>query len=71
MFIFTCASDGRAEHGTNRTRPEDAPFVAELDDYYMNINEQMVLEALPIADMFSSFELKRQDVDLYFWGIKK
>jgi hypothetical protein len=70
MFVFTCASDGRAEHGTNRTRPEDAPFVAELDDYYMNINPEMVLNALPISEMFSSYELKRQGVDLYFWGIK-
>jgi hypothetical protein len=37
----------------------------------MNINPDMVLDALPISEMFSSYELKRQDVDLYFWGIKK
>mgnify|MGYP001556421506 FL=1 len=34
LFLFTCASTGRPEHGTNRTKPQDSPATT---DYYRNL----------------------------------
>ena len=39
LFIFTCATTGRPEHGTKRTSPSDSPFTSkaeDCEDYYMN-----------------------------------
>jgi hypothetical protein len=70
MFIFTCATDGRHEHGTRRTSPEDSPAT---QDYYMNINEDHVREALNIEAEFDEweFDINHRTHDLYFYGIKK
>ena len=70
MFIFTCATDGRHEHGTRRTSPSDSPAT---QDYYMNINEGHIRQALYIENEFSEFEFQVNDFthDLYFYGIKK
>ncbi len=70
LYLFTCASDGRHEHGTSRTDGWASPFT---NDYYMNLNEDMVMKNLPIGKMFSDFEFKTNNssFDLYFWGIKK
>jgi len=70
MVIFTCASDGRPEHGTTRTSPADSPAT---NDYYMNLNKEHFLEAFHIKNMFSKylFEYNPVTCDLYFWGIKK
>ena len=38
LFIFTCASEGRAEHGTTRTSTSDAPLLkGEWANYYKNL----------------------------------
>lgn len=70
LYLFTCASDGRAEHGTSRSADRASPFTNE---YYMNLNENLVRKHLPIEKMFSIFEFdtNNQSHDLYFWGIKK
>jgi len=70
LFIFTCATDGRHEHGTRRTSPEDSPAT---QDYYMNINESHVRAALDIENEFSEFEFEvnNNTYDLYFYGIKQ
>lgn len=69
LYLFTCACDGRAEHGTYRTDGWASPFT---NDYYMNLNEDIVRKNLPIEKMFSQFEFttNNQSHDLYFWGIK-
>lgn len=77
LFIFSCATDGRHEHGTRRTSPENSPFTAEAGeewmDYYMNINEGHVRSAINVDDIFSKYEFSigHETHDLYFWGIKK
>ena len=74
MFIFTCASTGRAEHGTRRTSPQDAPLLeGEWSDYYKNLTEQDVREVLDIEKIFVDFQFfyEKNHKDLYFWGIKK
>ena len=69
MFLFTCATEGRPEHGTQRTSPGDAPFVPT---YYKNLVESDIREALDIEASFSQFAFhsRQNPADLYFWGIK-
>jgi hypothetical protein len=71
FVIFTCASDGRPEHGTTRTTPEDSPFTLNWD-YYKNLNEQDFRSQLNIDTMFTNYEFtfNPHSHDLYFWGIK-
>jgi SAM-dependent methyltransferase len=70
LVLMTCASPGRAEHGTRRTTPEDAPLVDW--DYYSNRKA---------ADFTGSIDLRTQlavwmfctDIsfcDLFFAGFR-
>ncbi len=75
LVIFTCASNGRHEHGTKRTSPQDSPATT---DYYRNLNENdfreaLSLEGTQIEELFSksAFEYNPVTCDLYFWGVKK
>jgi SAM-dependent methyltransferase len=70
MVIFTCASEGRHEHGTTRTSPADSPATT---DYYENRVEKDFREVFDIERLFSKhlFEYNPITCDLYFWGIKK
>jgi|SRR5665213_1664100 len=77
MFLFTCASIGRAEHGTTRSdQGVNAPLLSnhgEWGDYYKNLNEQDIRAVLDVDGIFSEyhFEYEPDAYDLYFWGIKK
>ena len=76
LFIFTCATTGRAEHGTRRTTPEDAPLLQsdiEWSDYYKNLTETDIREVLNIETNFSLFEFSTNPIshDLYFYGFKE
>ena len=76
MFTFTCASTGRAEHGTRRMGPQDAPLLQDYDnwgDYYKNLTEEDIRKVINVDDTFSEyyFEYNAGSYDLYFWGIKK
>lgn len=71
FVIFTCATEGRPEHGTTRTTPEDSPFTLEWD-YYRNLTEQDFRNSLNFDSMFQRYEFSTNNHshDLYFWGIK-
>lgn len=76
LFVFTCATTGRDEHGTARTSPGDAPLLAnygEWSNYYKNLTEQDIRDVIDIESNFEQFAFEVNDVshDLYFWGIKK
>jgi hypothetical protein len=76
LFTFTCASLGRPEHGTNKTKPEDAPLLSKYEDwgdYYKNLTEEDIREVFNPDEYFSEyeFEYNPKECDLYFWGIKK
>lgn len=74
IFVFTCATTGRPEHGTRRSRPKDAPLLeGEWGDYYGNLTENDIRSVLDIEDTFSEFEfsVETSHKDLRFWGIKK
>lgn len=76
LLLFTCATTGRAEHGTRRTTPEDAPLTQEFgdwSDYYKNLEEGDIREALDVDGLFESYAFAADTAahDLYFWGLKK
>lgn len=75
LFVFSCATTGRPEHGTRRTTPEDAPFIQSLGewaDYYKNLEESDIRAVLDIDAAFDKYEFSTQyqTHDLYFWGVK-
>lgn len=74
LFLFSCATTGRPEHGTRRSHPQDSPFTSKLEnDYYMNLTEKDVVEKVDMTQ-FSEYEFFARETwpqDLYFWGIKK
>ena len=75
MFLFTCATIGRLEHGTKRTTPSDSPFTSKLEiDYYRNLTEEDIREVIDVEHLFLEYEFQTRLTwphDLYFWGIKK
>ena len=74
IFLFTCATTGRQEHGTTRTTPQDSPFTHSLfNDYYMNLTEDDILDVPFFLDYFTDykFSTNTHTKDLYFYGIKK
>ena len=82
LMIFTCASTDRAEHGTLRTTPSDAPFLQHMNEkwanYYKNLTEDDIRAAVDIDKYFKPNEYMFLEQpcgfggnDLYFYGIKK
>ena len=74
LFLFTCATTGKPEHGTRRTTPMDAPLIQGFDDwsdYYKNLTEEDIRDFLDVDGLFSSyaFSVGHETHDLYFWGI--
>jgi hypothetical protein len=73
LFLFTAATTGRAEHGTNRTSPADAPLLTgSWSDYYKNITEDDIRNVIDVDVVFKeyTFEVNNISHDLYFYGIK-
>ena len=76
LFLFTCASTGRAEHGTRRTSPTESfgtiGNIENMVDYYKNLTEIELNEVLPLNSLFSAWDTYYNigSKDLYFVGIK-
>jgi len=76
LFMFTCATTGRREHGTTKSHPELSP-TPELEngwaDYYCNVTEDMVRDAIDIDEVFKDYEfsIEEEKHTLQFWGTKK
>lgn len=76
LFLFSCATTGRAEHGTAGSDHGSSPFTL---DYYMNLTEVNVREAYrelmgkEVEDLYRPFLFETPDhsADLYFHGIKR
>lgn len=74
MFLFTCATTGRPEHGTRNSHPDCAPLLdGKWFDYYKNLTEDDVRAAINVDEIFDTyhFEVNEKSKDLYFYGIKK
>jgi SAM-dependent methyltransferase len=72
LVFFTCATDGRPEHGTSRTTPLDSPLTVKLGwDYYRNLTEENFTDQINFDEYFSEyhFEINDEHKDLYFWGV--
>ena len=75
LFLFTCATTGRPEHGTRKTTPQDAPLLlnyASWSDYYKNLTEEDIKKFHKVSELYSDykFEVNNESHDLYFYGIK-
>jgi SAM-dependent methyltransferase len=78
LFVFTCASTGRAEHGTRRADPASSlgtiGEVEDMQDYYKNLEIRDIAEALggDLSVVFAQYEsyYHPHAKDLYFWGVK-
>jgi len=70
LFLFTCATIGRKEHGTINNTPQNSPFT---NNYYKNLTEQDIRDSIDLDNLFVDyrFEINEISYDLYFWGIKK
>jgi SAM-dependent methyltransferase len=68
LFVFTCATTGRKEHGTARNNKNSSPFT---NNFYKNVTEEALRSYIPIDDIFEAFEFTVLDTDLRFYGIKK
>lgn len=77
LFLFTCASTGRAEHGTRRTHPGCSwgtiGKIHDMCDYYKNLTEKDLNDVLDLNSLFSVWDTYycKSSKDLYFVGIKK
>jgi tetratricopeptide (TPR) repeat protein len=73
LVIFTCASEGRPEHGTSRTTPEDSPGTVKHGwEYYRNLTEAD-FAAVDLDGAFTCHRFFRISAshDLYFVGFKR
>ena len=72
FVAFTCASEGRPEHGTTATTPQDSPFTVDWN-YYKNLNKEDFTSQMDFNDMFHLYEFiyNSDSKDLYFFGIKR
>ena len=72
LVVFTCATTGRPEHGTERTTPQDSPLtVARGWSYYLNLTEDD-FDFVDFDSIFvdHEFSVNPQSCDLYFYGVK-
>ena len=75
LFLFTCATDGRGEHGTLRCDTYASPHTTNVPlwaNYYKNLNVGHIRECLDLNAIFEPyrFEVNTYSHDLYFYGIK-
>jgi len=77
LFLFTCATTGRPEHGTRRIQEDVSLHTLigneEWSDYYKNLTEADIRAVLNIDKIFSEyrFVVGYDMCDLYFYGFKR
>ena len=78
MFVFTCATLGREEHGVSTNNSQWAsPLTTQRADwhnYYKNLTSEDVRAVLPVDSIFSKYQfthVEKPMQDLYFFGVKR
>ena len=77
LFLFTCASFGRQEHGTVRTSPRESfgtrAEIPDMSDYYKNLTERDIRRAIPLDSIFATYHIyyNAKTRDVYFLGVKE
>lgn len=66
LFLFTCATTGRPEHGTSRKKKRDAPLLEW--EHYLNITEDMISD---ILEPLTPSEFRVKGLDLQYYGVKQ
>lgn len=72
LVVFTCATEGRQEHGTTASNPECSPLTVEAGwNYYQNLTVNDFSD-IPMSDWFTDygFTVNTESCDLYFWGVR-
>jgi SAM-dependent methyltransferase len=73
LIVMSCASTGRAEHGTACMSPADSPLTTGLGwDYYRNLTRRDFSNAIDLRnalEVFSFFD-NWKSCDLYFVGFR-
>lgn len=72
LFMLSCASTGRPEHGTSSHGPQDSPFTVELGwNHYHNITIDEFQEGVELS-VFDAYQIAYNDQahDLYVVAIK-
>ncbi len=69
LVIMTCATTGRAEHGTTATNADAAPFT---NNYYRNLAIHDFVDNFDFHNIFKhfGFAVNSDSHDIYFWGKK-
>lgn len=73
LIIMTCATNGRPEHGTSRSKPDDSPLTANIGwDYYRNLSandfrNEFAMQSLFTKHMFAHYYYS---CDLLFFGFR-
>jgi len=73
-ILFTCATNGRVEHGTQRTTASDSPGTASIGwTYYQNLSAKDFIKRIDMDNHFTSYKffVSKRTFDLYFIGVKK
>lgn len=73
LLFFSVATSWH-EHGTNKTTPNQSgtsQMGKDWENYYKNLLEEDVRNAIDIDKIFSQYEFSIEDRDLRFWGIKE
>ena len=73
LVVFTCATTGRPEHGTERSTPQDSPLtIAKGWSYYRNLTKEDFQAVFNFDLLFTDwqFSVNEQACDLYFYGVK-
>jgi len=74
IVIFTCATTGRAEHGTSRTSPTHSLTTSVGWEYYKNLTAEDFTSKIDFNLHFNEWNFRTvhwELQDLYFYGIKK
>jgi len=78
LLIITCATGNRPEHWILDRKPVTANkykaslTLDDLPQWYQNRSRSDIEAGLDVYNTFSRHEFKiRDNVDLYFWGVKK
>jgi len=77
FLLITCATHGREEHGTRKSKPHHSPLTVAVGgdwgDYYKNLDELDFKSVIDFNKEFSQygFEVDTSRHDLLFWGIKR
>jgi len=75
LILMTCATTGRKEHGTSRSKPGNSPLTQDLWDYYKNLTEEDFTSDEGLTPFINSsteyeFSTNMECNDLYFWAIR-